>query len=257
MDRWLHCARSIYILMSSTSTNKNLFKVVIPLGVGIVLLIIFWSSFTVTIPSGHAGLMFHTFGNGIDPSDEPMGQGFHFKAPWNRVVQYEVRQQQRMEHLSVLSSNLLKIEMDLTVFFQPAYDKLGYLEVERSKEYKDRVIVPAMRSVAREVIARYLPEEINTTKREQMQSEINAALTAKLAENYVQLNDVLIRDIKLPPKLEEAIERKLQQEQESLEYEFEKLEQLDKSLFEEFSKNNVIKIGNDFIVNKLIDEINK
>ena len=44
---------------------------------------------------------------------------------------------------------------------------------------------------------------------------------------------------------------------ESLEYEFKKLEQLDKSLFEEFSKNNVIKIGNDFIVNKIIDEINK
>ena len=44
---------------------------------------------------------------------------------------------------------------------------------------------------------------------------------------------------------------------ESLEYEFKKLEQHDKSLFEEFSKNNVIKIGNDFIVNKIIDEINK
>ena len=44
---------------------------------------------------------------------------------------------------------------------------------------------------------------------------------------------------------------------ESLEYEFKKLEQLDKSLFDEFSKNNVIKIGNDFIVNKIIDEIDK
>ena len=44
---------------------------------------------------------------------------------------------------------------------------------------------------------------------------------------------------------------------ESLEYEFKKFEQLDKSLFEEFSKNNVIKIGNDSIVNKIIDEINK
>ena len=44
---------------------------------------------------------------------------------------------------------------------------------------------------------------------------------------------------------------------ESLEYEFKKLEQFDKSLFEEFSKNNVIKIGNDFIVNKIIDEIDK
>ena len=42
----------------------------------------------------------------------------------------------------------------------------------------------------------------------------------KLAENYIQLNDVLIRNIQLPTTLEQAIERKLQQEQESLEYEF-------------------------------------
>ena len=41
-----------------------------------------------------------------------------------------------------------------------------------------------------------------------------------LLNNFVQLNDILIRDIKLPAKLRESIERKLQQEQESLEYEF-------------------------------------
>ena len=44
---------------------------------------------------------------------------------------------------------------------------------------------------------------------------------------------------------------------ESLDFEFKKLEQLDKSLFQEFSKNNVIKRGNEFIVNKIIDEIDK
>ena len=77
-----------------------------------------------------------------------------------------------------------------------------------------------MRSVAREVIAKYLPEEFNTTKREQIQLEIKNQHADKLAENYVQLNDVLIRNITLPTTLEQAIERKLQQEQESLEYEF-------------------------------------
>ena len=44
---------------------------------------------------------------------------------------------------------------------------------------------------------------------------------------------------------------------ESLDSEFKKLEQLDNSLFEEFSRNNAIKAGNDFIVNKIIDEIVK
>ena len=44
---------------------------------------------------------------------------------------------------------------------------------------------------------------------------------------------------------------------ESLDFEFKKLEQLNNNLFEKFSKNNVIKRGNDFIVNKIIDEIDK
>ncbi len=77
-----------------------------------------------------------------------------------------------------------------------------------------------MRSVAREVIAQYLPEEFNTTKREEIQLEIENRLAEKLSSNYIQLNDVLIRNIELPLTLEQAIERKLQQEQESLEYEF-------------------------------------
>ena len=179
-----------------------------------------WSSLTVTIDSGHAGLTFHTFGNGVDPEAEPLNSGFHFKAPWDDVYQYEVRQMELFEHLEVLSSNLLKITMDMTVFYQPDYANLGYLEVERGRLYESKVIQPAMRSVAREVIAKYLPEEFNTTKREEIQLEIENRLSEKLKDNYIQLNDVLIRNIKLPTTLEQAIERKLQQEQESLEYEF-------------------------------------
>lgn len=182
--------------------------------------IILWSSLTYTVDSGHAGLIFHTFGNGVNPESPPKTSGFHIKAPWDKVYQYEVRQQEINENLEVLSSNLLKITMDMTLFYQPQYDNLGYLEVERGMLYEAKVIQPAMRSVAREVIAKYIPEEFNTTKREEIQLEIEDRLAEKLADNYIQLNDVLIRNIKLPTTLEQAIERKLQQEQESLEYEF-------------------------------------
>ncbi|MDG2208611.1 MAG: prohibitin family protein [Flavobacteriales bacterium] len=183
-------------------------------------ILLLWGSLTVTIPSGHAGLLFHTFGEGVNPDETPLSSGFHFKAPWNKVYDYEVRQKERMERIEVLSSNLLKIEMDMTVFFQPQFADLGLLEIERGKNYEEKVVVPAMRSVAREVIAKYLPEEFNTTRRDEIQTEIDARMREKLSENYLQLNDVLIRNIRLPKKLEEAIERKLQQEQESLEYEF-------------------------------------
>ena len=98
----------------------------------VVLLPVFmlWGSLTVTVPSGHAGLTFHTFGEGVDPDEAPLKSGFHFKAPWNKVYEYEIRQKERMEKLEVLSSNLLKIEMDMTVFYQPDVNQLGLLEIE-------------------------------------------------------------------------------------------------------------------------------
>jgi len=200
--------------------NPQLTRRLLILALAFGPVLILWGSLTVTIPSGHAGLLFHTFGDGIDPEEEPMTSGFHFKAPWNKVYEYEIRQKERQEKLEVLSSNLLKIEMDMTVFYQPDLKNLGLLEIERGKNYEEKVVVPAMRSVAREVIAKYLPEEFNTTRRDEIQSEIDERMREKLGENYLQLNDVLIRNIRLPRKLEEAIERKLQQEQESLEYEF-------------------------------------
>lgn len=186
----------------------------------VVALLVSWSSITFTIPSGYAGLVFRTFSGGINPDEMPVDQGFHLKAPWDRILVYEVRQKEAQQKLDVLSSNLLKIQLDMTVFHQPVLKDLGDLEIERGRGYEEAVIVPSMRSVSREVFAKYLPEEINTSKREQIQVEIQERLREKLAANFIQLNDVLIRNIRLPETLEEAIERKLQQEQESLEYEF-------------------------------------
>lgn len=204
----------------NSNPNPKQIRLIATIGAVLFGVLISWSSITFTISPGYAGLMFRTFNQGISTDETPFGQGFHFKAPWNRVIEYEVRQKESMEHLNVLSANLLKIELDVTVFHQPLLAELGRLELERGRRYESDVIIPSMRSVAREVFAKYLPEEINTSKREQINDEITTLLEAKLTENFIQLNDVLIRNIKLPKTLEDAIERKLQQEQESLEYEF-------------------------------------
>lgn len=206
--------------MSQQQPSPQSMRRILILTLVLAPILLLGGSVTVTIPSGHAGLLFQTFGQGVDPEAKPMNSGFHFKAPWNKVYTYEIRQKERLEHLEVLSSNLLKIEMDVTVFYQPDVNSLALLEIERGKNFEQKVVVPAMRSVAREVIAKYLPEEFNTTRRDEIQKEIDERMREKLSENYLTLNDVLIRNIQLPRKLEEAIERKLQQEQESLEYEF-------------------------------------
>jgi len=186
----------------------------------IILLIILISKSAVTIGSGEAGVLFRTFGNGVVTDEPPLNEGFHIVAPWNKVFIYEVRQQEVFEKMSVLSSNGLDILLDASAWFQPDYLSLGKLHQEKSEQYKERILLPAIRSAARSVVGRYTPEQLYSSKRDAIQVEIYEETKGIVEDQYIQLNEILIRDVTLPATIKEAIERKLKQEQESLEYEF-------------------------------------
>ena len=70
------------------------------------------------------------------------------------------------------------------------------------------------------MIGRYTPEQLYSTKRDAIQNEIFEETKKKVEPQHVQINSVLVRDVTLPPSIKEAIQRKLTQEQEALEYEF-------------------------------------
>ncbi|WGH75952.1 prohibitin family protein [Tenacibaculum tangerinum] len=185
-----------------------------------IILIIFIAKSTETIKSGQAGVLYKTFGGGVVTDQPPLGEGFHIVAPWNKVHVYEVRQQELFEKMKVLSSNGLEIQIDASAWYQPVYKDLGNLHQTLGENYLQRVIQPAIRSAARSVVGRYTPEQLYSSKRDAIQDEIFLETKKILEKQYVQLNEVLVRDVTLPPTIKEAIERKLKQEQESLEYEF-------------------------------------
>ena len=97
---------------------------------------------------------------------------------------------------------------------------VGYLHDNIGRDYLERIIKPEIRSVTREVIGNYLPEELYSTKREAIEDEIYARTKDNIEAKYLKLDAILIRDVTLPQTLRTAIEQKLKQEQESLEYEF-------------------------------------
>ncbi len=197
---------------------KKLIPVAV-LVVAIIILLISWNSITVTIEAGHGGVLFKRFGGGIE-LDKTYGEGFHVIAPWNKMYIYEVRQQEIGEDMNVLASNGLEIQVDVSTWYEPEFSKLGYLHAEIGTSYLQRIIIPSLRSAARSVVGRYTPEQIYSTKRDIIQDEIFEETKALLEKKYVQVNQVLIRSIKLPTTLKQAIEGKLKQEQLSLEYKF-------------------------------------
>jgi len=195
-------------------------KIALPVIFVVIALIILISKSAITIGSGEAGVLYRTFADGVVTDEPPLGEGFHIVAPWNKVFIYEVRQQEVFEKMQVLSSNGLEIKLDASAWFEPKYEFLGKLHQDKGEAYVQRILLPTIRSAARSVVGRYTPEQLYSSKRDAIQAEIFEETKKIVDGQYIQLNEVLVRDVTLPPTIKEAIERKLKQEQESLEYEF-------------------------------------
>ena len=147
-------------------------RIGIPLLITITFSMLILAKSFVTVGSGEAGVLYKIFGGGVVTDEPPMSEGFHFVLPWNKVFIYEVRQQEVFEKMNVLSSNGLDIKLEASAWFQPKYEDLGKLHQEKSEAYKQRILLPAIRSAARSVVGRYTPEQLYSTKRDAIQQEI-------------------------------------------------------------------------------------
>lgn len=197
---------------------KKILPVILTVG-GLLFMMIFWNKMTYTVDPGEKAVIFYTFGDGLD-KEEVKGQGFHFIAPWNYPVIYNVRIQEDLSVMEVLSKNGLTIKTELSYRYKPMDEKVGYVHDELGENYHENIIIPEIRSVSREVFGEYLPEELYSTKREIIEKSIFEETKVALKNKNIELDAVLIRDVTLPKTLQQAIEKKLKQEQETLEYDF-------------------------------------
>ncbi|MDO9594765.1 MAG: prohibitin family protein [Lutibacter sp.] len=233
-------------------------KTLMPVIIGVIILVILLSKSTTTIDSGEVGVLYKTFGGGVVTDQPPLGEGFHIVAPWNKVYVYNVRQQELLEReMLVLSANGLEIKLDASVLYQPTAATVGFLHRTRGQEYLSSVIIPAVRSATRSVVGRYTPEQLYSTKRDAIQREIFDETKKIVEPQYIQLNAILVRDVTLPPTIKTAIESKLKQEQESLEYEFRLItaaKEAEKQIIEAKGKADANRILSESLNDKILQD---
>jgi len=172
-----------------------------------------------TIKSGEKGVLFKQFGGGLE-KETVYDQGFHIVAPWNTMFIYDVRTNEAFEEMEVLSKNGLSIKVELSYRYSPDPKKIGFLHDQIGTNYDLRIIKPEIRSATREVIGQYNPEELYSTKREAIQQEIYDKTAASIGQKNILLDAILIRSVTLPENLRNAIEKKLEEEQLSLQYKY-------------------------------------
>ena len=184
-----------------------------------VVAIIAFSKSTITIGPGEGGVVFERFGEGIN-TYITYGEGFHIVAPWNRMIVRKVRQQSVSDQMNVLSVNGLEVTVNGTVWYEPEFKNLGLLIKTKGEDYERELLDPAVNAAARSVVGRYTPEQLYSSKRDVIEQEILDEVKIILKDQYLSVKRVLVKDVKLPTTIKNAIETKLKQEQESLEYEF-------------------------------------
>ncbi|MEP3836957.1 MAG: prohibitin family protein [Algibacter sp.] len=198
---------------------EKLPKIAMPLIIGAVILFIVISKSLVTIGPGEGGVLFEPLGDGIN-TERTYGEGFHIVAPWNDMIVQKVRQQSISENMNVLSVNGLDITVSGTIWFEPEFKNLGRLIQTKGVDYIRELLNPAINAAAKSVVGRYTPEQLYSSKRDIIELEILEEVRNELDGQYVNVKRVLVENVKLPTTIKDAIERKLKQEQESLEYEF-------------------------------------
>ena len=198
---------------------EKLPKIGLPIIFILVVLIILISKSAVTVGPGEGGVLFERFGDGIN-TEKTYGEGFHIVAPWNEMIVLKVRQQSVSDNMNVLSVNGLEVKVNGTIWYEPEYSNLGRLIKTKGQDYELELLDPAVNAAARSVVGRYTPEQLYSSKRDVIEQEILDEVTKLLSGQFLTVKRVLVEDVQLPPTIKDAIERKLKQEQESLEYEF-------------------------------------
>lgn len=122
--------------------------------------------------------------------------------------------------ITSLTKDGLEIAMDLTVWFHLNKSDAAVVFQKIGKNYVNKILRPAARTAIRNTTVKYNAVEIYSEKREEVQNEINTGLEKDLTERGIALEKVLLRNIKLPAKVKNAIEAKLEAEQDAQKMEF-------------------------------------
>ncbi len=192
---------------------------------GIVFVFIFFiiagiasCNMSTTIESGEAGVRYSIFG-GTDTTIT-YGEGLKIHAPWVNVIEYDIRVQERLEDITVLSSNGLSIGSDVSIRWRPISSRLPVLHVTYGPDYYRKLVQPELRSAVREIVGQYTPEELYSSKRTELQEQIMQKVKTSVEVNHIDVDAVLIRDVRLPDQIQRAIANKLEEEQEAERYQF-------------------------------------
>ena len=197
-------------------------------------------SMIAVVPAGHVGIAV-VFGK---VHDRHLNEGLNFVNPFAQVVDMTVRTETYTmssvrdegavrgdDSITALSADGLMMPLDVTLAYRLVPSDAPWLYRSIGPDYVDKVIRPSSRTAVREAIAGFTAQEAYSTKRQELAASMDQLLTTRLRELLAQHEDsqnrrgfiieqVMIRNVQLPIRVKNAIEEKLEAEQQALRMRF-------------------------------------
>jgi len=206
----------------------NLTKIIPTFIVFIILMVALMCSFAV-VPAGNVGVG-DMFGRVDSNEYQP---GLYIKNPFKSINDMSIKTQEYTmsiatgegekygdDSITAITKEGLTVALDMTVLYRlnpPSADEI-YKTI--GPDYVKVIVRPQIRTVIREVVAKYEAKELYSEVRQAIAVEIFDLLKPELSIRGVILEKVMLRNIKLPAKLTNSIEAKLTAEQEAEQMQF-------------------------------------
>jgi regulator of protease activity HflC (stomatin/prohibitin superfamily) len=217
--------------------DRYLPSVVIYLMLVTLVAVVLFPYAAVTVPSGHAGVLWKRFGGGtvLDPR-QIRDEGLHLIWPWNELFLYDLRLQSITETYNAISSDGVSLTSTMNIRFRLQRAAAPVIHQALGPNYQQLLVRPGIGSLTREVMAQYTAEQVYSTARQEIQDKIRSLAQDRLSEKMMEregdepyrvslsdtviLYDTLVYGIELPVLVVNAINRKIEQYYISEEYKF-------------------------------------
>ncbi len=126
----------------------------------------------------------------------------------SRVVNREVR-------LEMPTREGLNVSAEVSILYRARPEQVAKILEKSGLRYEEDVIIPVFRSAAADVSARYMAKDLHSGTRAGIEAAIRTQMMSVLEPRGFDVENVLLKSIRLPQDLARSIEEKLEAEQRS------------------------------------------
>lgn len=164
---------------------------------------------------------------------DQLPSGLHFINPLYDVIKMDIKTQNYTmsgiqdeglksgdDAIRVLTADGLEVTIDLTVLYRLIPFEAPRILKETGTDYRDKIVRPISRTKIRDNSVYYEAISLYSTRRDEFQNRIFKSIDEEFKKRGLMLENLLVRNITLPPNVKTTIEQKIQAEQEAQKMQF-------------------------------------